>query len=330
MARSMTSFELQDDVTSAVIGAIAPHLERAEIDLSTRKSTSSLAAYDLYLRAIACTYQNTREANDESHRLLQEALRLDGKYALVCALLANRYSGRKANGWMVDREQESKEARYFARRAAQLANDDAQVFANAGYALVYVGFELDEGAALLDRAVRLNDNYAPACFWSGYTKVFLGKEREAREFFDRVVRLILGEQGHSAPKNPHDRPNQFEHRSCLSGSNERKPCCARSRVTARPNDMCVGPRRILSVPPQRGSRKVCGRRSAGGLSRISTTCRLAVILLPTHKEDPFTCFRIENISLIGVTRTSSLLALWSGKDKLCSRRLKHLQPFTTC
>jgi TolB-like protein len=45
-------FDLQDQVTSRVIGAIFPQLERAEIERAKRKPTESLQAYDYYLRAI--------------------------------------------------------------------------------------------------------------------------------------------------------------------------------------------------------------------------------------------------------------------------------------
>ena len=39
-------FALQDQVTASVVGAIAPELEKAEIDRARRKPTASLDAYD--------------------------------------------------------------------------------------------------------------------------------------------------------------------------------------------------------------------------------------------------------------------------------------------
>src|SRR4030095_9809311 len=52
-------FELQDQVTASVVGAIAPRLEQAEIDRARRKPTESLDAYDLFLRGLANTYKST-------------------------------------------------------------------------------------------------------------------------------------------------------------------------------------------------------------------------------------------------------------------------------
>src|SRR5262249_43759511 len=47
-------FDLQDQVTASVVGAIAPKLEQAEIERAKRKPTENLDAYDYYLRGMAC------------------------------------------------------------------------------------------------------------------------------------------------------------------------------------------------------------------------------------------------------------------------------------
>src|SRR5262249_26641074 len=57
-------FDLQDQVTESVVGAIAPAVEKAEIERAKRKPTESLDAYALYLRGLARLYQFTsRQAN---------------------------------------------------------------------------------------------------------------------------------------------------------------------------------------------------------------------------------------------------------------------------
>src|SRR4029078_11692834 len=54
-------FDLQDQVTANVVGAIAPRLEQAEIERSKRKPTESLDAYDYYLRGMAGVHRWTKE-----------------------------------------------------------------------------------------------------------------------------------------------------------------------------------------------------------------------------------------------------------------------------
>ena len=69
-------FELQDQITTQVIGAIAPRLELAEIERARRKTTN-LDAYDYYLRAWAAMYRFSSEGSQEALALLEKAIALD-------------------------------------------------------------------------------------------------------------------------------------------------------------------------------------------------------------------------------------------------------------
>src|SRR5258705_1405177 len=57
-------FDLQDQVTESVVGAIAPAVEKAEIERAKRKPTEDTDAYTVYLRGLAKVYQITRQANE--------------------------------------------------------------------------------------------------------------------------------------------------------------------------------------------------------------------------------------------------------------------------
>ena len=74
-------FELQDQVAASVVGAIAPQLERAEIERAKRKPTENLDAYDYYLRGMANLHRGTREAIDEALPLFDKAIELDPDFA---------------------------------------------------------------------------------------------------------------------------------------------------------------------------------------------------------------------------------------------------------
>jgi TolB-like protein/class 3 adenylate cyclase len=168
-------FDLQDRVTSSVIGAIFPQLERAEIARAQRKPTESLQAYDYYLRALASLYRFTREENIEALRLTKIAQGLDPEFALSYALGATCYTQRKGFGWGSDAAQEIAEARRLARRAIELDKDDPTVLAGAGQALAFVVGEVEEGAALVSRAITLDPNLAIARNWRGWIHLWLGE-----------------------------------------------------------------------------------------------------------------------------------------------------------
>jgi TolB-like protein/class 3 adenylate cyclase/tetratricopeptide (TPR) repeat protein len=182
-------FDLQDQVTASVVGAIAPKLEQAEIERAKRKPTSSLDAYDYYLRGMAAVHLWTREGNEEALVHFRRAIELDPGFASAYGMAARCYSQRKAAGWMVDRERDSAEAERLARRAVELGKEDALALATAGIALAYVVGDLDDGAAFIDQALALNPNLAWAWLFSSYVKSWLGEPEAAIERVTRAMRL---------------------------------------------------------------------------------------------------------------------------------------------
>ena len=56
-------FDLQDQVTESVVGAIAPAVERAEIERAKRKPTGSLDAYTLYFRPVGQALSACRQVS---------------------------------------------------------------------------------------------------------------------------------------------------------------------------------------------------------------------------------------------------------------------------
>jgi TolB-like protein/class 3 adenylate cyclase/Tfp pilus assembly protein PilF len=182
-------FDLQDRLTSDVIGAISPQLERAEMERAQRKPTKNLKAYDYYLRALFVTQQYTREGNVEALRLTKIAISLDPSFARAYAYAADNFGQRKAFGWVADAAQERVETRQFAERAIQLDKDDPLVLASSGQAYSFVLEEPENGVALLTRAVALDPNLAIAHNWSGWGNIYLGNVDAAIEQFSAAIRL---------------------------------------------------------------------------------------------------------------------------------------------
>jgi adenylate cyclase len=182
-------FDLQDQVTASVVGAIAPRLEQAEMERAKRKLTESLDAYDYYLRGTASLYQWTRESIDEALRMFYRAIELDPDFASAYGAAAYCYTVRKSSNWMTDREQEITETARLARRAVALGRDDAAALSAGGFALTFVVGDLDDGAAFIDRALSLNPNLAAAWHYSGWARIWLGEPDLAIEHLARAMRL---------------------------------------------------------------------------------------------------------------------------------------------
>jgi adenylate cyclase len=181
-------FDLQDQVTASVVGAIAPKLEQAEIERAKRKPTESLDAYDHYLRGMACYYQWTRAGYNEALRLFYRAIELDPDFASAYGMAAFCYGMLKTRGWMTDRAKETVETSSLAWRAVELGKDDAVALAAAGFALAFVVHDLDAGAGFINRALVLDPNLAAAWARSGWIKIWLGEPDIAIEHLARAMR----------------------------------------------------------------------------------------------------------------------------------------------
>jgi len=182
-------FELQDQVTENVIGAIAPKIEQAEIERAKRKPTDRLDAYDCYLRAMTYFYKWTSESISEALRLFYRAIELDPNFASAYGLAAWCYVRRRLSGWMEDPQKEMPELERLARRAVELADDDPVALYSGGWALVQISSDAKAGAALLDRALVLNPNMTGAWNVGGWAKIYLGEPNKAIDYFRRAIRL---------------------------------------------------------------------------------------------------------------------------------------------
>jgi adenylate cyclase len=181
-------FDLQDQVTASVVGAIAPKLEQAEIERARTKPTENLNAYDLYLRALPHYYALTRAGSDEALRLLRQAVSLDPNYALAKAFAAACFAMRDAQGISLSKS-ETDEGIRLAREALDGGWDDPSVLDVAGYVLSYLAHDDEAALPALDRALVLNVNSAQAWRLSGLARLFSSDPGTATEHFTRAIRL---------------------------------------------------------------------------------------------------------------------------------------------
>jgi tetratricopeptide (TPR) repeat protein len=99
------------------------------------------------------------------------------------------YVWRKSNRWMTDRVQELAEGARLAQRAAELGKDDGVALSRGGFTLAYIAGKLDDGAALIDRALVLNPNLAAAWYFSGGVRAWLSEPELSIEHLEGAMRL---------------------------------------------------------------------------------------------------------------------------------------------
>jgi tetratricopeptide (TPR) repeat protein len=274
-------FDLQDQVTASVVGAIAPKLEQAEIERAKRKPTESLDAYDYFLRGMAAFRQFSKPSNQEALALFSRAIELDPDFASAYGMAARCYLQRKGFGWVTDREREIAEAERLARRAAYLGREDAVALGNAGFALVVVVGDLDDGPALIDRSLELNPNLAWVWHFGALTKACLGEPEAAIEQAFRAMRL--------SPQDPQmfamQAATAFAH--FLAGRYDAASSWAEAAMREQPNFLiatCVGAASAALAGKPAEAEKAMAR-----LRQLNPALRLSNLkdLLPIRRQHDF-------------------------------------------
>jgi TolB-like protein/DNA-binding SARP family transcriptional activator len=179
-------FDLQDQMSAVIVGAIAPKLEHAEIERARRKPTESLDAYDYYLRGMASFHGGSGKGFAEALDLFKKAIELDQGFALAYAMAA----------WCLyipvpfwTAHEKVREAERLARLAARLGPDNAAALSVAGFVIASVAKDFYMALALVDRALVLNPNLVNAWYLSGWVRVLNGEPEVALEHFSRAERL---------------------------------------------------------------------------------------------------------------------------------------------
>jgi TolB-like protein/Tfp pilus assembly protein PilF len=182
-------FELQDQMTAHVVGALMPELSRAEDERARRKPMERLDAYDLELRGRASYMLHTREGVEEALPLFLRAIELDPRSATAHGRAAQCYASRRAYRAGSLTPADIEDANRLARRAWVLDENDAIAVGTAGVALALAVGDLDSGTAYLERAIALNPNAASNWSNNGWIQIWTGRPERAIDCFQRAMRL---------------------------------------------------------------------------------------------------------------------------------------------
>ena len=180
-------FEMQDRIVTRVVGAIAPRLEKAEIDRVKHIATGDLDAYDLYLRGLAGWNRWTKEGNEEALEHFYAAIDKDRDYSTPYGLAASCYFFAKVNSWQADFD-EGEIAR-LVDKAAEIGVDDPVALSWAGHVHAFFFKDIERALSLTDRALELDFNLATVWQRSGWVRAYAGDPEGAIESLNNAIRL---------------------------------------------------------------------------------------------------------------------------------------------
>ena len=182
-------FDLQDQVTASVVGAVVPEMRRSEVERAVRRPPADFDTYICVMRGLASFQKWSRAGLDEALRLAYQAIERDPGFSLSYALALACYLTRDANGWSADPERDKAETRRLAAQALQCAHTNSVTLSFTGFALAKVLNDLDAGIALIDQALALTPNMAVALAHSGFVRIWLGEPDKAIDHLQLAMRL---------------------------------------------------------------------------------------------------------------------------------------------
>jgi len=181
-------FELQDEMTQTIVGAVEPELSAAERERAVRKPPESLDAWEVYQRGLWHLWSFTKDDMTEAQRLFRHVHELDPTFATAHAYQSYSLYLEVMLGF-AEKPEDTLEAAFTAAKKA-LALDDKDPVAYFALGRVYMlRGEHDASVAELEKAVDLSPSFAMAHHGLGFALVLSARLEEAAEELDKAIRL---------------------------------------------------------------------------------------------------------------------------------------------
>lgn len=184
-------FAIRDEITRSIAGALggeAGELAQAEIARLADKDPNSFTAYDYLMRGWYEWYKLTREGNAAARDLFEQSRKIDPNYGRAYAGLAWTYANDYDFEWTDDYDKTVKLALEMASTAVRLDPNDYQGYWALGWAYLY-NWEHEKATANYLRARELNPNDAELLAEMGNLLIYIGQPKQAIDQLKEAIRL---------------------------------------------------------------------------------------------------------------------------------------------
>jgi len=181
-------FDLQDEMTQTIAGAVEPELSAAERERAVCASPESLGAWEIYQRGLWHLWSFTKEDMTKARRLFQQVHKLDANFATAYSFESYSHYLDTMLGFTETPDESLELAYKAAKHALALDDHDPVAYFALGRVCMMQG-KLDESVAELSRAVELSPSFALAHHGLGFALVLSGQVEEGAEELDKAIRL---------------------------------------------------------------------------------------------------------------------------------------------
>jgi adenylate cyclase len=164
-------FAIQTDISKTVANALKVQLLSSEKRDIEKRATESTEAHTMYLKGLHQYNERTKEGNERAVKYFEEAIKLDPKYAIAYAALADCYSIFGDYGWL-NPGQAYPKAKLFAAKAIETDPTLAEAHASLGLA-VSSDWNLIGAETEYKKAIELKPGYATAYLRYGLLLEFM-------------------------------------------------------------------------------------------------------------------------------------------------------------
>ncbi len=182
-------FAFQDQIVESVAARAAPSIGASELLRSRRERPTSVATYDIFLRAKADLDSETEPANRRAFELLQKALASEPDNAAILCHAAWALEHRHTMGWEPLAEDDVETCLLYTRRCLQRARDNARLAAQCAICLMQVGRDYPAAIAVAREAARANPNDPFVIAVAGVSAIHCGTLEEAEAHLRRVLAI---------------------------------------------------------------------------------------------------------------------------------------------
>ncbi|MGH8167783.1 MAG: tetratricopeptide repeat protein, partial [Woeseiaceae bacterium] len=181
-------FRVQDDITNAVIAAIEPAIERAEMQRALIKPPDSLTAWEYFHRGLWHCFRFTARDTEIAHQLFKHAVSLDPHFSRAHAGISFTHFSRAFLHFVPDVEREIAEALESGRKSVDFDGRDAMGHWALGRAL-FLSRQHDGALDAIDRALAVNPNFAQGHYARGLIGAHASIDEPSLSSLDMAQRL---------------------------------------------------------------------------------------------------------------------------------------------
>ncbi len=181
-------FDLQDEMTQTIAGALEPELNAAERELAINKPPENLDAWETYQRALWYMWSFEKDKVSFAVELFRRAVDIDPTFAAAYSYLSYSHYIHVIMGWVDDPDSWLTDGMAAAKKALQRDDKDAVAYFAAGRIHMMLG-EHDDSVAALEKSLELNPSFAQSYHGLGFALALSGKPDEAKGFFEKAEKI---------------------------------------------------------------------------------------------------------------------------------------------